>query len=95
MKKKLVREEANGYVYEYYPLGKHIVSAPGVCRGRPTFKGTRIEVAGVLDLLKTGRSVDDIVTDYQGHVSRKALEEALTLAAKALVKTGTQPPATK
>jgi uncharacterized protein (DUF433 family) len=95
MKKQLVREDVNGVVYEYYPLGKHIVSAPGVCRGRPTFKGTRIEVAGVLDLLKTGRSIDDVVADYDGRLSRKALKEALTLAAKALVRTGTQPAAAK
>ena len=40
-----------GHPYEYYALGKHIVSAPGVCRGRPTFKYTRVEVAGVLEWL--------------------------------------------
>ena len=45
MKRSLVREEIDGDVYEYIPLGKYIVSAPGVCRGRPTFKYTRIEVA--------------------------------------------------
>ncbi len=51
MKRTVVREEIDGETYEYTPLGKHIVSAPGVCRGRPTFKYTRIEVAGVLEWL--------------------------------------------
>jgi hypothetical protein len=38
-KDRLVREElSDGSVYEYLPMGKHVVSAPGVCRGRPTFK---------------------------------------------------------
>jgi hypothetical protein len=37
-KSRPIREQlADGQVYEYIPLGKHIVSAPGVCRGRPTF----------------------------------------------------------
>ena len=47
MKQQLVREMVGGEWYEYRPLGKFVVSAPGVCRGRPTFKYTRIEVAGV------------------------------------------------
>jgi hypothetical protein len=33
MKRKMVREELDGQVYEYTPLGKYIVSAPAVCRG--------------------------------------------------------------
>jgi len=32
-----------GEPYEYYPLGEYIVIAPGVCGGRPTFKGTRLD----------------------------------------------------
>jgi len=91
----VVREEVNGVVYEYIPLGKYIVSAPGVCRGRPTFKNTRIEVAGILCLLEAGHSMDEIVADYEGRVPRKGIEEALALAAKALVKTGTHRAAAK
>jgi uncharacterized protein (DUF433 family) len=90
MKRKLVREDVNGTVYEYVPLGKHIVSAPGVCRGRPTFKYTRIEVAGVLSLLRAGKSIGEVVTDYEGRISRQAVQEAISLAARALVKAGTQ-----
>lgn len=36
-KRELVSEIYGGEPYEYYPLGEHIVAAPGVCRGRPTF----------------------------------------------------------
>jgi uncharacterized protein (DUF433 family) len=81
----MVREETEDGVYEYLPLGKYIVSAPGVCRGRPTFKNTRIEVAGVLDRLAGGHSIDEIVEGFKGRFSRAALEEAIRLAAKALV----------
>ncbi len=86
MKRRLVREKVGEDVYEYYPLGKYVVSAPGVCRGRPTFKYTRIEVAGILDRLAAGHSAEEIVAGFQGRFSREALEEAVSLAAKALVR---------
>ena len=41
---KLIREITGGESYEYYPLGRYIVAALGVCGGRPTFKYTRIDV---------------------------------------------------
>lgn len=85
MKRRVVREEINEQIYEYAPLGKYVVSAPGVCRGRPTFKYTRIEVAGILDRLAAGESIDELVRTFQGRFSRQALEEAIHLAAKALV----------
>ena len=86
MKRKLVREEIGDQVYEYIPLGKYIVSAPGVCRGRPTFKYTRIEVAGVLDWLAAGNALDAMLAGYKGRVPREAILEAAALAGKALVK---------
>jgi uncharacterized protein (DUF433 family) len=88
MKRKLVREEIGDQVYEYYPLGKYVVSAPGVCRGRPTFKGTRIEVAGVLDWLAAGNSLEKMLAGYKGRVTREAIQEAAALAGRALVKLG-------
>src|SRR6516165_3480825 len=87
MKQRLVREELpNGQIYEYVPLGKHVVSAPGVCRGRPTFKYTRIEVAGVLRWLCAGNSIDKLIAGYGGRVTLEALQEAGVLAARALMR---------
>jgi uncharacterized protein (DUF433 family) len=86
MNRKMVREELDGQVYEYLPLGKYVVSAPGVCRGRPTFKYTRIEVAGVLEWLSAGNSLEELLAGYKGRVSREAIQEAATLAGKALVR---------
>lgn len=86
-KPQLVREELpNGQVYEYIPLGKYVVSAPGICRGRPTFKYTRIEVAGVLGWLCAGNPVDQLIAGHRGRVSAEALHEAGALAAKALLR---------
>ncbi len=78
--KKLVRELIQGNPYEYYPLGKHIVAAPGICGGRPTFKYTRIEVQVVFDLLAAGEPIEQLMENLQGRVSRKAIVETLRLA---------------
>jgi uncharacterized protein (DUF433 family) len=95
MKRKVVREEIDGQVYEYIPLGRYVVSAPGVCRGRPTFKYTRIEVAGVLEWLSAGNSLRKLLAGYNGRVSREAIEEAAILAGKALVRQATSQAAKK
>ncbi len=80
---KIVRETRGGQGYEYYPLGRFVVIAPGVCGNRPTFKGTRVEVKTVLDCLRSGRSITDILRSYPS-VSRPAVEEAIWLATRAL-----------
>jgi len=85
-RRQLVRELVGGETYDYYPLGKHIVSCPEVCRGRPTFKYTRIEVAGVLEMLAAGYTVEELVKNYRERVTAAALEEAAILAGKALVE---------
>lgn len=73
-------EERGGDSYEYYPLGEYVVAAPGVCRGRPTFKYTRIDVAFILERLAGGETVDDLVAAYGGKLSGEALEEAQRLS---------------
>jgi len=89
----MVREIYGGEVYEFRPLGKYIVSCPRVCRGRPTFKYTRIEVEGVLQLLGAGYSRKRVVENYQGRVPAAAIREATALAGKALTKQNGSPAA--
>ena len=74
---RLVTEMVGGEVYTYYPLGDHVVRAPGVCDGRPTFKYTRIEITGTLDRLAAGEHIDDIVVGYRGRVTKEAVVEAV------------------
>ena len=80
---KLVREGNAGSAYEFYPLRRYVVIAPGVCGGRPTFKGTRVEVQTVLDALRSGQSIAEVLGGYPA-VSKAAVHEALHLAAQAL-----------
>jgi uncharacterized protein (DUF433 family) len=81
---KLVREAQSDEVYEYYPLGEYVVVAPGVCGGRPTFKGTRLEAQVILDLLAAGETPRSLVRSYRhSRLTLKAIQEAVRLAAQA------------
>ena len=73
----LITEILEGQPYQYYRLGMHVVRAIGVCGGRPTFKYTRIEIAGTLDRLAAGESLDAIVQGYRGCASKEAVIEAI------------------
>jgi len=85
--KKLTREMVGGEWYEYVPLGEYIVAAPGICGGSPTFKYTRLEVAVILDLIKAGHTVKDVLRKYaHSEISPEAVEEALMLAKKAFMR---------
>ncbi|MCE7981451.1 MAG: DUF433 domain-containing protein [Caldilinea sp. CFX5] len=83
-----LRCEVNaGDLYEYYPLGQYIVAAPGVCGGRPTFKYTRIEVRMVLAYLAEGRTIAEIVADYnRKELPAAAINEAILLASQTFEK---------
>ncbi len=83
---QVVTENIQGEPYRYYPLGEHIVRAVGVCGGRPTFKYTRIEIAGTLERLAAGETLDELVAGYRGRVSRSAIIEAIHLVTQRFIK---------
>ncbi|MEZ4707305.1 MAG: DUF433 domain-containing protein [Caldilineaceae bacterium] len=81
MSHKIQQEIVGDEIYAYYPLGKYVVRAPGICGGRPTFKYTRIEVGFILNRLMQGKSIDYIVDAYaDSNLSHAAIQEALSLA---------------
>ena len=83
---QLISETYRDTVYEYYPIGQYIVAAPDVCRGRPTFKYTRLEVATILDLLAAGWTIERLVQEYaQSHLTIEAIAEAVQLAKEAFL----------
>lgn len=88
--KKIVVEMYGGETYEYYPLGRYVVAAPGVCGGRPTFKYTRVEVKPVLEAMAAGWTVDKVVNFYQrSEIPAPAVREAVRLASRAFVRVAT------
>ncbi|MDP2951634.1 MAG: DUF433 domain-containing protein [bacterium] len=57
-----------------------IVADPTVCHGQPVFKGTRIMVWQVLDLLASGVGIEEIIKDYFPRLDKKAIVAALQYA---------------
>lgn len=67
-------------------LGRHIVADPEICHGKPTFRGTRILVADVLDQVAEGLAWETIVEAWHGSVTREAIAEAVQLAREAFLE---------
>ena len=66
-------------------LGRYIVADPAVSHGEPTFRGTRILVADVLEQLSTGMAWEAIIEEWRGALSKEAIAEAVRLAREALL----------
>jgi uncharacterized protein (DUF433 family) len=66
-------------------LGKYLVADPKICHGKLTFKGTRILVADVLDLVAQGTDWRTIVEQCHGGITRQGIAEAVRLAGRAFL----------
>jgi len=66
-------------------LGRHITADPEICHGQPTFRGTRILVADVLDQVAEGMEWGTIVQEWHGSLSRVAIAEAVAVASRPLL----------
>ncbi|MGA2149423.1 MAG: DUF433 domain-containing protein [Bryobacteraceae bacterium] len=64
-------------------IGRYIVSDPSICHGKPTFRGTRILVADVMEQVAGGTAWETIVEEWRGDVSLDAISEAVRLANQA------------
>src|SRR5687767_39852 len=67
-------------------LGRFIVADPKVCHGQPTFRGTRIFVADVLDQVARVLDWETIIEEWHGSITHDAIAEAVHLAAQALLQ---------
>jgi uncharacterized protein (DUF433 family) len=63
-------------------INNYVVVDNEVCGGKPVFKGTRIMVWQVLELLGKGVSVDEIRKDYFPQLSKEAILSILNYASK-------------
>lgn len=66
-------------------LGQFIVADPKICHGKPTYTGTRIMVWQILEALSRGESVDELVSAWDGRVSRDAILETIRLSKNSLL----------
>jgi uncharacterized protein (DUF433 family) len=67
-------------------LGRYIVADPEICHGKPTFRGTRIFVANVLEQVASGMAWEAIIEEWDGSITEEAIAEVVQLAAQALLK---------
>jgi len=75
-------------------INKYIIVDPEICHGKPTFKGTRIMVWQILDMLSAGEDETSIKKAFP-KISKKhiqaALEYAGSLTKKSYAIIDTQP----
>lgn len=67
-------------------MGRHIVTDPRVCHGKPTFRGTRVLVSDVLEQVASGMAWETIIEEWNNSISKDAIREAVQLASEALLK---------
>lgn len=64
-------------------MGRFIVTDPKICHGQPTFRGTRILVADVLEQVASGMAWESIVEEWRGSIKEEAIAEAVRAAREA------------
>ena len=67
-------------------FGRHIVSDPEICHGKPTFRGTRILVADVLEQVAEGLAWETIIEEWRGRITKEAITEAVSLSRQAFLE---------
>jgi uncharacterized protein (DUF433 family) len=65
-----------------FEFGRYIVVDDDICHGKPIFRGTRILVSDVIELLAAGISIEEIIRDYYPSLNEDMVREALEWAAK-------------
>ena len=67
-------------------LGRYIVADPKICHGKPTFRGTRIMVWQVLEMLADGLACETIIEQCHNSISKDAIAEAIKLSSEAFLR---------
>jgi uncharacterized protein (DUF433 family) len=67
-------------------LGRYIVADPAICHGKPTFRGTRIMVWQVVEMLARGMAWETIIEECHHSITKEAIAEAITLSGEAFLK---------
>ena len=67
-------------------IGRYIVVDSQICHGKPTFRGTRIMVADVLEMVAAGLAWETIIEQWHGSITKDAIAEAVRLAGQAFLE---------
>ena len=66
-------------------IGRYVVAEPDICHGKPTFRGTRIMVADVLEQVADGLAWETIIEEWRNSISHDAIAEAVRLSRRAFL----------
>ncbi|MDO8460702.1 MAG: DUF433 domain-containing protein [Nanoarchaeota archaeon] len=61
-------------------INQYIVADSEICHGKPTFKGTRVMVWQVLEMLEAGIPIEEIVTSFITPLTKEQVKAALHYA---------------
>lgn len=64
-------------------LNDRIVCDPEICHGKPTVKGTRVMVQGVLEFLGAGDSMEEVLESYPS-ITREDVLACIASAAQVM-----------
>ncbi len=67
-------------------FGRYVVTDPEICHGKPTFRGTRILVADVLEQVADGLAWETIIEEWRSTISYEAIAEAVKLSRRAFLE---------
>ena len=70
-------------IMEAVQVNEYITSDPEICGGKMTFKGTRIMVWQIFEMLEAGESIDGILRNYPS-LTREHVKAAMPLIAERL-----------
>lgn len=70
----------------HHLLGRYIVADPRICHGQPTFRGTRIMVWQVLEMVADGMAWEAITEQCHNSITKEAIAEAVKLSAEAFLR---------
>ena len=75
-------------------INKYIIADPNICHGKPTFRGTRVMVWQVLEMLKAGQNNKQITQAFPSIVDKHikaTLEYASSLTKESYAVINTRP----
>ena len=65
-------------------VARYIVADPEICHGKLTFRGTRVFVEDVLEMVAEGMDWDAIIREWHGSITKEGIAEAVSLASRVL-----------
>ncbi len=63
-------------------INDYIIVEGNICEGKPIFRGTRIMVWQVLELLGAGVGINEIIENYFPQLNKEAIFSVLNYASK-------------